>query len=182
MLDKSAKGFKQGEAILRFKSDMKNKNPAMRDFPLARINLTKHPLQKNKYRVWPLMNLAVSVDDIETKVTHVIRAKDHRDNAKKQEMIYLILKKKFPWTAFLGIFKFKDFELSTTKMKQEIDDGKYSGWDDPKLPTLASLKKQGYTPNAFLKFAEQIGLSGTDKVMDKKEYFTLLNSFNKKTL
>lgn len=182
MLDKSAKGFKQGEAILRFKSNMKNKNPAMRDFPLARINLTKHPLQKNKYRVWPLMNLAVSVDDIETKVTHVIRAKDHRDNAKKQEMIYLILKKKFPWTAFLGIFKFKDFELSTTKMKQEIDDGKYSGWDDPKLPTLASLKKQGYNPNAFLKFAEQIGLSGTDKVMDKKEYFTLLNSFNNKTL
>ena len=182
MLDKSAKGFKQGEAVLRFKSGMKDKNPAMRDFPLARINLTKHPLQKNKYRVWPLMNLAVSVDDIETKVTHVIRGKDHRDNAKKQEMIFKVLRKKFPWTAFLGIFKFKDFELSTTKMKQEIDNGKYSGWDDPKLPTLTSLKKQGYKPESFLKFAEQIGLSGTDKIIDKKEYFILLNSFNKKTL
>ena len=180
MLDKSEKGFNQGEAILRFKSleGMQAKNPAMRDFPLARINLTKHPLQKNKYRVWPLMNLAVSVDDIETKVTHVIRAKDHRDNAKKQEMIYKSLGKKFPWTAFLGIFKFKDFELSTTKMKQEIDKGKYSGWEDKRLPTIASLKKQGYNPGSFLKFAEQIGLSGTDKVIDKKEYFTLLNSFN----
>jgi len=178
MLDKSSKGFKQGEAVLRFKSNMKDKNPAMRDFPLARINLTKHPLQKNKYRVWPLMNLAVSVDDIETKVTHVIRAKDHRDNAKKQEMIYSVLKKKFPWTAFLGRFKFKGFELSTTKMKQEIDKGKYSGWDDERLPTITSLKKQGYKSDAFLKFAEQIGLSGTDKVIDKKEYFVLLNSFN----
>ena len=128
------------------------------------------------------MNLAVSVDDIETKVTHVIRAKDHRDNAKKQEMIYSVLKKKFPWTAFLGRFKFKGFELSTTKMKQEIDKGKYSGWEDKRLPTIVSLKKQGYKPDAFLKFVEQIGLSGTDKVIDKKEYFTLLNSFSKKTL
>ena len=58
MLDKN--GFKEGEAVLRFKSSMKNKNPALRDFPLARINLTKHAKQGNKYRVWPLMNLAVT--------------------------------------------------------------------------------------------------------------------------
>jgi len=171
-------GFPQGEAVLRFKSDMKDKNPAMRDFPLARINTTSHPLQKNKYRVWPLMNLAVSVDDIETKITHVIRAKDHRDNAKRQEMIFKVLGKKFPWTGFLGKFKFKDLDLSTTKIKQEIEKGKYKGWDDPKLPTLAALKKK-YKPQAFWKFAEQIGLSENDKVMDKKEYFTLLDNFNK---
>jgi glutamyl/glutaminyl-tRNA synthetase len=70
-------------------------------------------------------------------------------------------------------------ELSTTKIRQEIEQGKYSGWNDPKLPTLVSLKKQGYKPEAFWKFAEQIGLSENDKVMDKKEYFTLLNDFNK---
>ena len=181
MLDKTSKGFKQGDAVLRFKSldGMQSKNPAMRDFPLARINLTKHPLQKSKYKVWPLMNLSVTVDDIETKVTHIIRAKDHRDNAKKQEMIYKVLKKKFPWTSFLGRFKFKDFELSTTKIRKEIEQGKYSGWDDKKLPTVSSLKKQGYKPISFFKFAEQIGLSESDKVMDRKEYFTLLESFNK---
>jgi len=122
MLDKSSNGFKEGEAVLRFKSSeggMKHKNPAMRDFPLARINIGIHPLQKNKYKVWPLMNLAVTVDDIETEITHIIRAKDHRDNSKKQKMIYDSLKKKFPWTAFLGRFKFKEMDLSTTKMKQE---------------------------------------------------------------
>ena len=180
MLDKSVKGFKQGAAVVRFKSGMKNKNPAMRDFPLARINLTKHPRQGNKYKVWPLMNLSVAIDDIETKITHVIRAKDHRDNAKKQEMIFKILNKKAPWTSFLGRFKFKDMDLSTTKFRQEIEKGKFSGWDDKKLPTIASLKKQGYKPNAFWKFAEQIGLSETDKVIEKKEFFTLLDSFNKK--
>jgi len=177
MLDK--KGFKPGQAVLRFKSNMKHKNPAMRDFPLARINLTSHPRKKKKYRVWPLMNLSVTVDDIEMKMTHIIRAKDHRDNAQRQEMIYKVLDKKFPWTAFLGRIKFKDMELSSTKIRQAIEQGKYSGWDDKKLPTIASLKKQGYKPQAFWKLAERIGLSENDKVIDKKEYFTLLKSFNK---
>jgi len=177
MLDRT--GYKEGEAVLRFKSSMKHKNPAMRDFPLARINETPHPLQKKKYRVWPLMNLAVPVDDIEMKMTHIIRAKDHRDNAKRQEMIYKVLGKKFPWTGFLGRYKFKDLELSSTKIRQAIEKGKYFGWDDKRLPTIASLKKQGYKPQAFWKFAERIGLSESDKVMDKKEYFDLLDSFNK---
>jgi glutamyl-tRNA synthetase len=175
----SKNNFKQGESVLRFKSNMKDKNPAMRDFPLARINTKKHYLQKSKYRVWPLMNLAVTVDDIEMKITHIIRAKDHMDNAKWQEMIYKTLGKKLPWTGFLGMFKFKDMDLSTRKFKQGIKEGKYSGWNDKKLPTLASLKKQGYKPDAFWKFAEQIGLSESDKVIDKKEFFLLLDSFNK---
>lgn len=173
------KGFGEGDAVLRFKSGMKDKNPAMRDFPIARINLTKHPKQRNKYRVWPLMNFAVAIDDIEMKMTHIIRAKDHRDNAERQKKIYKVLGKKFPWTAFLGKIKFKDLELSTTKIRKEIEEGKYSGWDDVKLPTIASLKKQGYKPNAFWKFAEQIGFSETDKVIDKEEFFKLLNAFNK---
>ncbi|MBU0893974.1 MAG: glutamate--tRNA ligase [Nanoarchaeota archaeon] len=177
MLDEN--GFKQGEAVLRFKSNMKDKNPAMRDFPLARINTTPHLLQKKKYRVWPLMNLAVSSDDIDQKMTHVIRGKDHKDNAKRQEMIYKILGKKYPWTSFIGRVHFKGMELSTSQMRKGIQSGKYKGWDDKRLPTLISLKKQGYKPEAFLKFAEKISLGENDKIIDKKEYFTMLNNFNK---
>jgi len=176
-----AKGsFKVGEAVLRFKSSegMKHNNPAMRDFPLARINETPHPLQKKKYRVWPLMNLAVTVDDIEMKMTHIIRAKEHRDNAERQKMIYKVLGKEFPWTAFLGRYKFKDMDLSATKITQGIKDREYSGWDDPKLPTIQTLKKK-YKPEAFWKFAEKVGLSENDKVMDKKDFFELLDTFNK---
>jgi len=178
MLDE--KGFKEGGAVLRFKSSMKHKNPAMRDFPLARINLHKHPLQGTKYRVWPLMNLAVSVDDIEMKMTHIIRAKDHRDNAERQKMIFQVLGKRFPWTAFLGRIHFKDMELSTTKIRQAIEKKEYKGWDDKRLPTIASLRKQGYKPNAFWKFAEQVGLSENDKIMDREEFFRLLDNFNRK--
>ncbi len=177
----SKNGYAQGEAVLRFKSDINHKNPAMRDFPLARINLTRHPLQKNKYRVWPLMNLAVAVDDIELGMTHIIRAKEHRDNAERQKMIYEALgkKSKYPWTAYLGRIHLKDMELSASKFTQGIKEGKYSGWDDPNLPTISSLRKKGYKPSAFWKFAERIGISENDKIMERSEFFKLLDFFNR---
>ncbi|MEJ2267860.1 MAG: glutamate--tRNA ligase family protein [Nanoarchaeota archaeon] len=177
MFDKDK--FKEGEVVLRFKSDMKHKNPAMRDFPLARINDSPHPRQGTKYRVWPLMNLAVTTDDIETGMTHIIRGKDHRDNAERQKMIYDVFGKKYPWAAFTGMTNFVGMKFSTRQMRKDIEEGIYSGWDDPKLPTVASLKKRGYKPEAFWKMAEHIGLNEVDKTFDKKEFFRLLDSFNR---
>jgi len=181
MLDK--KGYQQGEAVLRFKSNLNDKNPAMRDFPLARINTASHPLLKKKYRVWPLMNLAVSVDDIEMKITHIIRGKDHRDNAERQKMIYKALgkEKQYPWVAFIGRMHFKDLEFSASKIRKDIEQGKYKGWDDKRLPTIASLKKQGYKPESFWRFAEQRGLSEADKIISKEDFFEVLDTFNKQT-
>ena len=180
LLKNSENNFKQGEAILRFASDMNNPNPAMRGFPLARINETSHPIQKNKYRVWPLMNLAVAIDDIEFGMTHIIRAKDHRDNAKRQEMIFKALDKqdKIPWTAFLGRWHIKGLKLSASQISRDIKEGKYSGWDDSKLPTLQALKHK-YKPLAFHRFAENRGLSEVDKTIDSKEFFRLLDYFYK---
>lgn len=180
----SKKGYKPGEAILRFKTPekyggMKNKNPAMRDFPLARINEMKHPLQGNKYRVWPLMNLVVAVDDMDLKMTHIIRGKDHRDNAERQKMIFEIFGKKYPWTFFIGRIKFKDLVLSKRKISSMIESGEFSGAEDEKLPTIASLRKRGYKPEAFRKFAEQRGLTEVDKVISSKDFFKVIDDLNK---
>ncbi len=184
MLDK--KGYAEGEAVLRFKTPekelgMKNPNPAMRDFPLARINEHEHPRQKHKYRVWPLMNLSVTADDIEYKMTHIIRAKEHMDNAKRQKMIYHALGKEnmFPWTFFMGRYKFNDLPLAKRKIVAAIESGEFEGWDDIRLPTLSALKRRGYKPEAFAKLSEQRGLSDVDKVMDSKDLFRLLDEFNK---
>ncbi|MBM3247533.1 glutamate--tRNA ligase, partial [Candidatus Pacearchaeota archaeon] len=166
MLDK--KGFKQGEVVLRFKTPgvgMSHPNPAMRDFPLARISEEKHPKQGNKYRVWPLMNLVVSVDDMEYGMTHIIRGKDHRDNAERQKMIFEIFGKKFPWTFFMGRIKFTDLILSKRKIKAAIESGDYEGLEDPRLPTIASLRKRDYKPETFAKFATMRGLTEVDKVI-----------------
>jgi len=179
------KDFKEGEAVLRFRTPekyggMKNKNPAMRDFPLARINETKHPRQGKKYRVWPLMNLSVTIDDIEMELTHIIRAKEHMDNAKRQRMIFEILGKIYPWDTYLGRWHIEGLKLSASEITKGVEEGKYSGWNDPKLPTLQALAKKGYSPKAFHKMAEKRGLSEVDKKITKKEFFILLDKYNKK--
>ncbi len=184
--EKMVKGdYDSGEVVLRFKTPlelrgMAHKNPAMRDFPLARVCKTEHPLQGRKYNVWPLMNLSVSADDIEMRMTHIIRAKEHRDNAERQKMIFKVFDKDYPWTAFLGRVHLKGMRLSASEITQGIKDGKYSGWDDKNLLTIQSLKKQGYHPEAFWKIAEHIGLSEADKTLNKKDFFELLNNFNKR--
>jgi glutamyl-tRNA synthetase len=180
----SKKGFGEGEAVLRFRTPeklggMNHKNPAMRDFPLARINESKHPLQGNKYRVWPLMNLVVAVDDMEFKMTHIIRGKDHRDNAERQKMIFDVFGKKYPWCFFIGRIKFKDLNLSKRKITAAIKEGKFESIDDVRLPTISALKKRGYKPEAFERFIEQRGLTEVDKVIDSKEFFQVIDNFNK---
>jgi glutamyl-tRNA synthetase len=175
---KESDQFKEGEAVIRFKTSMQEKNPAFRDFPLARINDALHPRQGHKFRVWPLMNLAVTVDDIELKITHVIRAVEHKDNAKKQEMIFKVLGKKYPWDAYVGLYDFPDLELSATKITKGIESGEYSGWDDLRLPTIAALKKKGYKPEAFWGISIRSGLTESNKKMTRAQYFELLDYFN----
>ncbi|MFA5953406.1 MAG: glutamate--tRNA ligase family protein [Candidatus Pacearchaeota archaeon] len=177
MLDK--KGYKEGDAVLRMKSNMQYPNPAMRDFPLARINLSNHARQGKKYRVWPLMNLVVPVDDMEFGMTHIIRGKDHADNAKRQEFIFNVFGKTYPWAFFMGRIKFSDLILSKRKIKAAIEAGEYSGFDDERLPTISSLKKRGYKPEAFAKFAEQRGLTEVDKVISQKDFFEIIDNFNR---
>ena len=124
MLSKDKKNqFNEGKAVLRFKSNMKHPNPAIRDFPLARINEKVHPLQKKKYRVWPLMNLAVTVDDYDTKVTHILRGKDHVDNAARQELMFKEMGWKVPETLFFGRINFTDLDVSCSKTRKLIEEG-----------------------------------------------------------
>jgi glutamyl-tRNA synthetase len=185
MLKKDKKSnYKEGEAVLRFKSDLNDPNPAMRDFPLARINETPHQRQGKKYRVWPLMNLAVAVDDIELKKTHIIRAKEHRDNALRQKMIYkaLGLEKQYPQTYFLGRWRFTDLPLSKSETQKLIEEGKFTGWEDIRIPIVRNFKKRGYQPEAFEKIVVQRGISEVDKVIEQKDFFELLNKFNREII
>jgi len=171
--------YKQGEAVARVKTDLDDKNPAMRDFPVFRINNAKHIKQGKKYRVWPLMNMAVVVDDIEFKVSHIIRAKEHADNAKRQEFIYRYLNKKIPQALFVGRINFEGMPVSCSETKNAISDGKYKDWDDIRLPFLSALKKRGFQPEAFIKYALEVGVSLTDKTVSKEDFFKALNSFNR---
>lgn len=180
--EKMKKWYEKGEAVLRFKTEkgMKDPNPAMRDFPLARISDKKHPIQGDKYKVWPLMNLVVAVDDLELGMTHVIRGKDHKDNAKRQEMLFKAFgkEKNIPETYFIGRIKFTDLILSKRKLAKAITEGVFENEDDKDLPTISSLRKRNFKPEAFEKLAVQRGLTEVDKVMDSKDFFKLIENFS----
>lgn len=174
--------YKPGEAVMRIKTDIADKNPAMRDWPAMRINDEKHPRTGTEHRVWPLMNLAVSIDDYEMGVTHTIRGKDHMDNAKRQAHIFDFFGWKKPTHLYLGRINFEGLEISKTKTKAKIDAGEYDGWDDIRLPFLASLKRRGYHPDAFVKYAVDMGVSQTDKTVSAEEFFKVLNAHNRELL
>lgn len=173
------KGYAEGEAVLKLKTDIKHKNPAMRDFSLMRINMHIHPKTAKKYRVWPLMVFSVAVDDYEFGVTHVLNGKDHADNAKKEALIMEYLGWKAPEYLHWGRINFKDMKISSSETRLKVEQQDYHGWDDVRLPFLPALRRRGYQAEAFRKFALEIGLSLNDKTVSQEEFWKIVNAFNK---
>lgn len=176
------KDYAEGEAVVRFKTDIKHKNPAMRDFPIMRICEHIHPLTKNKHRVWPLMIFGVAIDDHELGMTHVLNGKDHADNAKKEALIMKALGWEPPIYKHWGRINFEGFELSSSKTKIKIEEGEFSGWDDIRLPFLPALRRRGLQAGAIRKFAVDIGLSLNDKSVSQEEFWKIIDSFNKEII
>jgi glutamyl-tRNA synthetase len=175
-------GYAQGEAVVRFKTDVKHKNPAMRDFSLLRINETEHARQGNKYRVWPLMNFAVAIDDMETGVTHTLRGKDHADNAIRQKYMHEALGYKTPEPISVGRINFEGFEVSCSKTRAKIEAGEFSGWDDIRIPFVPALRRRGYDPAAFRKYAMDVGVTKNDKSVTMEDFFKTVNAFDKQLI
>ncbi|MEM3154586.1 MAG: glutamate--tRNA ligase [Candidatus Woesearchaeota archaeon] len=171
--------YEPGQAVVRIKTDINDPNPAMRDWPALRINHNVHPRTKDKYKVWPLMNFAVAIDDHELGVTHTIRGKDHVDNAKRQQHIYDFFSWKAPVHAYIGKINFEGLEISKTKVKKLIELGKYSDWDDIRLPFLAAMRRRGFQPGAFQAFAKDMGVGLNDKVVPAEDFFKSLEAHNR---
>jgi glutamyl-tRNA synthetase len=125
------------------------------------------------------MVLSVAIDDHLMGVTHVLNGKDHADNAKKETIIINYLGWKEPIYKHWGRINFVGLTLSTTKTKLAIEEKKYTGWDDIRLPFLQSLRKRGYQPQALRRFALETGLSLNDKTVTVEEFWKMINSFNK---
>ncbi len=175
-------GYAEGEAVLRLKTEIDHKNPAMRDFVILRINEHIHPKTGKEQRVWPLMVFSVAIDDHDLGITHVLNGKDHTDNGRKEALIMDYLGWKPPHYQHWGRINFEGFKLSTTKTKLAIEQGEYTGWDDIRLMTLLALRKRGYQAGAFRKYATEIGLSLNDKTVSLEEFWKNINAFNKEII
>ena len=171
--------YAEGEAVLRLKTDIQHKNPAMRDFSLMRINEHVHPKTGKESRMWPMMVFSVAIDDHEMGITHVMNGKEHADNSKKETIIMEYLGWKAPEYKHWGRINFEGFRVSASKTRMAIDQGKYTGWDDIRLPFLPALRRRGYQAGAFRKYATEIGLSLNDKTVPIEEFWKNVNAFNK---
>jgi glutamyl-tRNA synthetase len=155
-------GYKAGEAVAVVKTDLNHPNPAVRDFVALRIVEHPHPITGDKYRAYPMMNLSVAIDDHLMGMTHVIRGKDHLNNTNRQEYIFDY----FGWTKpayyHYGLVNIPDTVLKTSIIRQSIQDGEYSGWDDVRTGTVRALERRGIRPEALRRYWVEAGMKSVD--------------------
>lgn len=165
--------MEEGEAVLRVKTDIKHKNPAIRDWVAMRIVDQEHPRLGNKYRIYPMMNFSVTVDDHLMGMTHVLRGKDHLANSEKQSYLYKHFGWKIPEFIHYGRLKMDDVLLSTSKAREGIANGKYTGWDDPRLGTIRAIARRGIKKEALYELIEEIGTKQADATISWKKIYGL---------
>lgn len=170
--------FKPGEAIVRFRGDMSSENTVMRDPTLFRIIDEPHPIHKDKYRVWPNYDLAVAVEDSIDGITHAFRTKEYE---LRTELYYTLLDKlnmRKPKMLEFSRLEFEGMPVSKRVLKPLVEEGKVSGFDDPRLPTLEGLRRRGIVPEAIRKFVLSLGFTKSDTLPP----FETLESFNRKII
>jgi len=157
--------YREGEAVVRVKTDLNHPNPAVRDWPALRIINPKrypHPRVGGKYRVWPLYNFSAGIDDHLMGITHIIRGKEHLTNQTRQEYMYRHLGWKYPVAIHYGRMKITGGLLSKSKIVEGVRTGAFTGWDDPRLATFIALRKRGILPATIRRLIIEVGPKTVD--------------------
>ena len=174
--EKMFEKFKPGEAIVRFRGDMKSDNAVMRDPVLFRIIDEKHYTLGEKYRVWPSYDFAVAIEDSNDGITHAFRSKEFELRKDLINAILEALAMRKPFQGFFSRLEFKGMPVSKRILRPLIEQGKVSWYDDPRLPTLEGLRRRGIKAEAIKKFILSLGLTKANTLAP----FDALESFNRK--
>ncbi len=164
--------------ILRLKGNMSSVNTAMRDPTLFRIIESPHPLQGDKYRMWPTYDFAGAVEDSISGVTHPFRTKEYELRDEVYFHILSLLDLRCPHLMEFSRLSITGMPVSKRKIKPLIDSGQVDGYDDIRLPTLRGLQKRGILPEAIKNFVLSQGISKVESSVD----FSLLEAENRKLL
>ena len=154
--------YAAGEMVLRVRTDIEHKNPALRDWVAFRMVDTPHPrTEAEDYRCWPMLDFQSGIDDHEFGITHIVRGIDLQDSAKRQEFVYEYFEWEYPEVLHWGHVQLDayDIELSTSTLKKLVADGTLDGWDDPRAPTVASLRRRGIRGEAIVEAMAGLGTS-----------------------
>jgi len=151
-----------GEMVLRVKTDIEHKNPALRDWVAFRMVDTPHPrAAAADYRCWPMLDFQSGIDDHLTDVSHIIRGIDLQDSAKRQAFVYEYFGWDYPEVIHWGHVEVDayDVPMSTSTIRELIEAGDLDGWDDPRAPTIASLRRRGIRGEAIVEALIELGTS-----------------------
>jgi len=157
--------YDSGEMVLRVKTDIDHKNPALRDWVAFRMIDTPHPRpEAADYRCWPMLDFQSGVDDHLTGVTHIIRGIDLQDSAKRQRFVYDYFGWEYPEVLHWGHVQVDEYDvtLSTSTIKELIESGELTGWDDPRAPTIRSMRRRGIRGQALVDSMTELGMSTAD--------------------
>lgn len=170
--------FEPNIAVLRFKGNMADQNTAMRDPTLFRIIDGHHPKLGTSNRVWPTYDFAAPIEDSLDGVTHALRTKEYE---LRNALYFAILERlslRKPVMLEFSRLEFDGMPVSKRKIKPLVEQGLVQGWDDPRLPTLAAIKRRGFLPQAIRKFVLSLGLT----LSETKPPFEALEAFNRKII
>ncbi len=170
LFERMKKGeFKDGEKVLRAKIDMSSPNINMRDPIIYRIAHAEHHNTGNKWCIYPMYDFAHPLEDAIEGITHSIctlEFEDHRPLydwfVKECEM------ESIPRQIEFARLNITNTVMSKRKLKLLVDEKIVDGWDDPRMPTIAGLRRKGYTPSAIRNFCREIGVAKANSLVDSQ--------------
>lgn len=161
--------YKDGEKVLRAKIDMSSPNINMRDPVIYRIAHASHHNTGDKWCIYPMYDFAHPIEDAIEGITHSICTLEFEDHRPLYEWT---LNEVGKWPTPPKQIEFARLNITNTimskrKLKKLVDDCSVEGWDDPRMPTIAGIRRRGYTPESIRDFCERIGVAKANSTVDE---------------
>ncbi|MDU7905495.1 MAG: glutamine--tRNA ligase, partial [Peptostreptococcaceae bacterium] len=166
--------FKEGEKVLRAKIDMSSPNINLRDPAIYRISHSHHHNTGDKWCIYPMYAFAHPIEDAIEGITHSLCSLEFEDQRPLYDWVVAECEMpKVPRQIEFARLNLTNTVMSKRKLKQLVDEGVTDGWDDPRMPTIAGLRRRGYTPEAIRNFCNEIGVAKADSTVDSQmlDYF-----------
>jgi glutaminyl-tRNA synthetase len=159
--------FEDGERVLRARIDMASPNMKMRDPPLVRIKHAHHFRTGDKWCIYPLYDYAHCLEDSFEGVTHSLCTLEFESARELYDWVIQATEvPHVPRQTEFARLNITYMVMSKRKLLQLVEQKHVSGWDDPRMPTIAGLRRRGYTPEALRTFCERIGVAKNISTVD----------------
>ncbi len=159
--------FPDGSRVLRAKIDMASGNVNMRDPVIYRILKAEHHRTGSRWCIYPMYDFAHCLSDAIEGITHSICTLEFEDHRPLYDWFLDQLETPcHPQQIEFARLNLSYTIMSKRKLLQLVEQGRVSGWDDPRMPTLAGLRRRGYTPEAIRDFCDRIGVAKRDSTVD----------------